>query len=91
MMVALTVCRLSHTIQDELVYFKDSSGCVKIKGGAGTQVEKTRWPFKSGQCCVPRVFNRDRKGLRKTPLYMLSSIAACAIVLSQLPDRSPET
>lgn len=89
--VALTVCRGSHTIQEELIYFKDSSGCMKIKGGAGTQVEKTRWPFKHGQCCVARVFNGDRKGRRKTPLYMLFSIAACAIVLSLLPDRSPET
>lgn len=49
------------------------------------------WPFKHGQCCVPRVFNGDRKGRRKNPLYMLFSIAACAIVLSLLPDRSPET
>lgn len=57
----------------------------------GTPPARTRWPFKSGQRCVPRVFNGGRERLRKTLLYMLFSIAAFAIVLSLLPDRSPET
>lgn len=52
------------------------------------RVEKTRWPFKSGQCCVPRVFNGDRKGLRKTPLYMLFSTIVCNSALTA-PGQKP--
>lgn len=54
----------------------------------GTRVEKTRWPFKSGQRCVPRVFNGDRKGLRKTPLYMLFSTIVCNSALTA-PGQKP--
>lgn len=91
-MVALAVCRGPHTpFRRNRFTSKIPVAAWKIKGGAGTQVGKTLWPFKSGQCCVPRVFNGDGKGLRKTLLYMVFSIAACAIVLSLLPDRRLET
>lgn len=78
--MALTVCRSSHNIQEELIHLQRFQWLHEKKGRSwesqpGIQVEETYWPFKSGQCCVPRVFNGDRKRLRKTPLYMLFSIA----------------
>lgn len=58
LMVALTVCRRSHNIQEELIYFKDSSGCMTIKGGAvtpslGLRLRRLAGPLKVDSVVFP--------------------------------------